>query len=407
MNCKKFHKIYSLLLMLSVVWLAGGVVFAENIDPDNDGSQYAWGENVGWINFQPSFGPGVTVTDSAMTGYAWAENVGWINLSSSYGGVSNDGSGNLSGYAWSENTGWISFSCSNTGSCGLANYGVNIDPNTGVFSGYAWGENIGWINFATITGGSVKTSWRADSDGDGIPDDIDNCINDANPDQSDVDSDTVGDVCDVCPDDDADTCNPDGSAGGSFGSGGGTLATENGDVSITIPSGALDTETSISITDTGASYQLITNLGGALAVFGVSIQPNGLVFNTPITIVFSWDDADNDGWVDGTSINEENLMISKDSVVITDYCKFESGCDQSANTFTFTVSSLSEFALVDLLCSGDLDADKDVDIFDMFIVANNFGKTSGYDPRADTNNDGVIDIFDLFYIATNFGSTCP
>ena len=41
---------------------------AENIDPDNDGSQYPWGENVGWINFEPSFGSGVTVTDSAVEG---------------------------------------------------------------------------------------------------------------------------------------------------------------------------------------------------------------------------------------------------------------------------------------------------------------------------------------------------
>ena len=29
-------------------------VSAENIDPANDGSQYAWAENVGWINFSPS-----------------------------------------------------------------------------------------------------------------------------------------------------------------------------------------------------------------------------------------------------------------------------------------------------------------------------------------------------------------
>ena len=27
---------------------------AENIDPDNDGSQYAYAENVGWINAEPS-----------------------------------------------------------------------------------------------------------------------------------------------------------------------------------------------------------------------------------------------------------------------------------------------------------------------------------------------------------------
>ena len=87
------------------------VAYPDNIDPDNDGSQYAWSENGGWINFQPSFGPGVTVSDTAVTGFAWGENIGWINLSPSTGGVVNDGLGHLSGYAWAENAGWISFSC--------------------------------------------------------------------------------------------------------------------------------------------------------------------------------------------------------------------------------------------------------------------------------------------------------
>ena len=132
---------------------------AGNIDPEADGSHYAWGENVGWINFQPTWGPGVNVTDTAVTGKAWGENIGWINLSPASGGVVNDGNGSLSGHAWGENVGWINFNP--TGG------GVTIAPDTGVFSGYAWGENIGWINFSPEAGGGVKTSWRADADKDG------------------------------------------------------------------------------------------------------------------------------------------------------------------------------------------------------------------------------------------------
>jgi hypothetical protein len=54
---------------------------------------------------------------------------------------------NVSGWAWSETIGWISFNCTNTGTCGISNYGVSVDSATGDFSGYAWSENIGWISF--------------------------------------------------------------------------------------------------------------------------------------------------------------------------------------------------------------------------------------------------------------------
>jgi hypothetical protein len=161
--------------------------YAENIDPDNDGSKYAWGENVGWINFKPSSGSGVTVTDSAVEGYAWGENIGWINLSPTNGGVINDGNGNLSGYAWGENIGWINFAP--TGS------GVTIDPTTGIFSGYAWGENKGWINFAPATGG-VKTAWRdVDGDGYGIDVDCDDSNANVNPGATEV-CNGIDDNCD-------------------------------------------------------------------------------------------------------------------------------------------------------------------------------------------------------------------
>jgi len=128
-------------------------VYAENIDPYEDDSQYAYSENVGWLNFEPNIaGPnvGAAVSSSKLTGFIWAENIGWINLSpSTYGGVINDGTGRLSGYAWGENVGWINFSPSYGG--------VAIDPE-GKFDGWAWGENIGWINFdsADLYGYNVK-----------------------------------------------------------------------------------------------------------------------------------------------------------------------------------------------------------------------------------------------------------
>ena len=128
-------------------WFGCEFILAENIDPDH---HYAWGENIGWINFKPSQGEGVTVTNTELTGFAWAENLGWINFNPAFGGVLNT-YGQLSGYAWGENVGWINFA--------PASGGVVIDVDTGFFSGFGWGENIGWINFAPTHGG-VSTLWR-------------------------------------------------------------------------------------------------------------------------------------------------------------------------------------------------------------------------------------------------------
>jgi len=114
--------------------------------------KWAWGTNVGWINFRPEHG-GVTVYADHLEGYAWGENVGWVRLGSYDGGgshtyandsasnygVNNDGSGNLSGYAWGTNVGWVNFNPSHSQ--------VTIDPATGRFDGYACAENVGWIHF--------------------------------------------------------------------------------------------------------------------------------------------------------------------------------------------------------------------------------------------------------------------
>lgn len=123
-------------------------VFASSTDGMIDSTyKYAWGENIGWINFGASNG-NVHVTDSGLSGYALAENIGWIYL----GSITNDGEGNLSGYAWSENTGWIKFNPTNGGV---------IINSSGEFTGSALSENVGWIIF----GGDykVKTDWRPQS----------------------------------------------------------------------------------------------------------------------------------------------------------------------------------------------------------------------------------------------------
>jgi YVTN family beta-propeller protein len=54
------------------------------------------------------------------------------------------------------------------------------------------------------------------------------------------------------------------------------------------------------------------------------------------------------------------------------------------------------------LLSGDITDDGQVDIFDLVVAANNFGR-AGSDLLADLNNDGAVDIYDLNLVGTNYG----
>ncbi|MCC6404785.1 MAG: hypothetical protein IT405_00085 [Candidatus Yanofskybacteria bacterium] len=145
--------------------VAVNVAWALNIDST---SKYAWGENIGWVNFGTTEGD-VDVGSTTIDGYAWGENVGWISLTCSNTGTCGtvdyglgftsrtSGDDTVTGYAWGENVGWISFSCTNTSSCATVNYGVTVNGTTGDFAGYAWGENVGWISFNCSNTSSCAT----------------------------------------------------------------------------------------------------------------------------------------------------------------------------------------------------------------------------------------------------------
>lgn len=137
-------KIIITFAMLLSFFVAGKYIFASTTDGTIDPNyRYAWGENIGFIDFGSSAGD-VHITNTSISGFAYGENIGWINLSA----ISNEG-GQLSGYAWGENTGFIDFS----------NIIIGTD---GIFSGSAYGENIGWINFGTENN-KVVTDWRPSS----------------------------------------------------------------------------------------------------------------------------------------------------------------------------------------------------------------------------------------------------
>ncbi len=147
-----------------------------------EGDSYAWGANIGWLEFiphRPSPGDGVAVTDTCLGGFAWSDSTGWINFgdgtpangvrySNTTGadsGVNHDGTGNLGGLAWSANLGWINFGWAAAGDPNRPRF----DLLTGGFTGFAWSANAGWINLDT---GILRTELLrvTDADGDGISD---------------------------------------------------------------------------------------------------------------------------------------------------------------------------------------------------------------------------------------------
>ena len=201
----------------------------------------------------------------------------------------------------------------------------------------------------------------------------------------DADNDGLPDVADPCPSDATNTCNAGGSGAAPVDEGGGIVTTPDGSVSITFPHGAVSGDTTVSISNTGSGYELTNNLGNALGVYGVVLQPEGTTFDQPVTIVFTWPDADNNGLVDGTNLREENLRITKDGVAVTDKCKNEPlRCDQAANTFTIQVTSFSAFVV-----AGPLDSDNDG-------IYNNYEGIVDNCPLEDSrgfdaDNDGCID----------------
>ncbi|MFZ0826567.1 MAG: hypothetical protein WAO02_04010 [Verrucomicrobiia bacterium] len=117
-------------------------------------NRYAYGANLGWMNWVGDTNNGVVVGAYVCSGYVYSANVGWINLGSGSPanqiqyqnnsatdfGVNNDGLGNLSGYAWGANIGWITFE---------QLYGKpKVNLLTGQLSGSVWSANCGWISLS-------------------------------------------------------------------------------------------------------------------------------------------------------------------------------------------------------------------------------------------------------------------
>jgi hypothetical protein len=124
----------------------------------------------GNISFLPSGGVStvtLSTTTEVVTGYAWGEDLGWINFAPTGSGVLYASStGELSGYAWSSLSGWINMRPSNSGTISLGiPVGVTV-LGDGSWHGWAFASGAfgGWIKFdCSVTTTCVRTIWNATS----------------------------------------------------------------------------------------------------------------------------------------------------------------------------------------------------------------------------------------------------
>ncbi|MBI2345368.1 MAG: hypothetical protein HYV03_00440, partial [Deltaproteobacteria bacterium] len=160
-------------------------------------------------------------------------------------------------------------------------------------------------------------------------------------------ADRVADACDLCPatsdPPEVGACDPAGTATvvvGDPSSGySGVLATPDGMASFTVPAGALPDGTALSITEmpTSSTGEFVLTGGDSASVIGKWIlTPDGTVF-TPCdkfntkdmnqsgcgSATFRWADSDNNAVVDGTSVNENFLKITRNGGVYSCQCQQE------------------------------------------------------------------------------------
>jgi hypothetical protein len=160
----------SALLLVSLVssWAATSI---------NATNKFAYGANIGWMDWRGDTNNGAVIGEFVCSGYIWAANVGWISLGSNAPangiqyqnnsatdyGVNHDGVGNLRGFAYGANIGWVNFE----------NLGApKVDLVTGKLSGSVYSANCGWISlsnaFAVVQTDHIQAG--ADTDADGIAD---------------------------------------------------------------------------------------------------------------------------------------------------------------------------------------------------------------------------------------------
>jgi hypothetical protein len=205
-----------------------------------------------------------------------------------------------------------------------------------------------------------------DLDCDSVEDVFDNCADQANLLQSDVDADLLGDVCDPCPVLPGADCDPGGSVAKEIDQGeGGTVTTPDGDLSLSIPPGAIEQDTTVAVTNVDfndPNVDLVlatgTGLGKRLAVY--DLQPDGQAFNAPVTLTMVVDTCDPRPCLNRNQIDDLALYMEDASGALVPIPG--SSCDVVGTIATCT-ASIEHFSRYVAAAPRDSDGDG---IFDLY-----------------------------------------
>jgi hypothetical protein len=306
---------------------------------------------------------------------------------------------------------------------------VDIVSNTGSYDWFVPAENsnqclvrISDASYPSISDTSDDVfTISNDIDGDGISGSTDNCPATYNPLQTDTDGDGLGDLCDPCPADPSNQCDPNGSDANEIDPNtGGTIETPDGGLKIDIEPNDLNEPATISVTridwpDPKVDLMIGSHRGWGEVVAAYDFEPNGLVFNSPVTVTMTVDVTElNENQRDRIGLylwNEPNnrfvLVEDANCIIVEDPC----------GTFTkiciAEVYHFSKYAMLlpmdwDCRVFGDLTSDCFVDIYDILALSREWLLTDSiadiYPPQ---DVDNVVNYQDFAVVAEKWLEQLP
>jgi len=159
------------------------------------------------------------------------------------------------------------------------------------------------------------------------------------------------------------------------------------------------TNTTISKTVIGQGYNATVNItvqnqGSQTQIFNITIYANTSIIQTlqlyllsgsTTTTTITWNTT---GWTKGTYTLEATVTITPAET------------DTADNTFTY--------GIVKVTVPGDVDGDRDIDIYDIVRISSSYGAKSGeprYYANADIDSNGEINIYDVVIATSRYGYT--